>query len=52
MPVLKTSQDFPQANTHPPTASHGEEIVKGFHSFVSAFIPQHEKGNRAKASYN
>ena len=35
----------------PLTASHGEEIVEGFHSFVSAFIPQHEKGNHAKASY-
>lgn len=38
--------------TIPPlTASHGEEIPEGFHSFVSAFIPQHEKGNQAKASH-
>lgn len=41
MPVLKISQDFPQAKSHPLTASHSEEIVEGFHSFVSAFIPQH-----------
>lgn len=45
------SQDFPQENISPLTASHGEGILEGFHSFVSAFIPQHEKGNQAKASH-
>lgn len=50
MPVLKISQNSPQAKTHILTESHGEEIVEGFHSFVSTFIPQHGKENQAKVS--
>lgn len=42
---------MPQENIPPLTASHGEQIVEGFHSFVFAFIPQHEQRNQAKASY-